>query len=77
MLADWKEGKPCSDYPEEFYAEGRRAQKEAAQVCQLMCPAQERCLLYALEADERFGVWGGTTELERERLRKKKKKAPK
>jgi WhiB family redox-sensing transcriptional regulator len=24
------------------------------------CPAESACLAYALAADERFGVWGGT-----------------
>lgn len=72
--AEWKEGKPCGDYPDEFFADTMRQQKEAAQVCQLLCPVQTQCLDYALRADERYGVWGGTTERERERLRKKARK---
>lgn len=69
--AEWKEGKPCLEYPEEFFAESNRAQRQAAQVCHLSCPVQDTCLDYALRADERWGVWGGTTEREREKLRKR------
>lgn len=29
------------------------------------CPAETACLAYALAADERFGVWGGTLPEER------------
>lgn len=73
--AEWKDGRPCADHPEEFFADSNREQKLATQVCQLECPIQSQCLLYALEADERYGVWGGTTERERERLRKKQRAA--
>lgn len=33
------------------------------------CPAQEPCLSYALAADERFGIWGGTLPDERRAMR--------
>ena len=33
------------------------------------CRAQAACLDYALAADERFGVWGGTLPEERKALR--------
>lgn len=29
------------------------------------CPVRRSCLAYALAADEEYGVWGGTTELQR------------
>ena len=29
------------------------------------CPASAPCLAYALAADERFGIWGGTTPEQR------------
>jgi WhiB family redox-sensing transcriptional regulator len=34
------------------------------------CPVQGECLDYALDHDERFGVWGGVTPGERRRLRR-------
>jgi hypothetical protein len=43
--------------------------KETLAVC-ASCVEQEKCLEYALHA-EPFGIWGGTTEGEREYLRKR------
>lgn len=34
------------------------------------CPVKVECLLYALENDEEFGIWGGATPDERRRIRK-------
>ena len=34
------------------------------------CPAQQRCLDYAMEFEEAFGIWGGLTSRERNRLRR-------
>lgn len=33
------------------------------------CPVAEQCLEYALDAGEKYGLWGGTSERERRRLR--------
>ena len=33
------------------------------------CPVRAQCLEHALAHDERFGVWGGTSERERRRLK--------
>ena len=34
------------------------------------CPVAAECLGYALAADERYGVWGGLSAEERQRLRR-------
>ena len=41
--------------------------KQAIDIC-MECSHQEQCLDYALRA-EPFGIWGGTTEMEREYIR--------
>lgn len=33
------------------------------------CPVKQECLVYALVNGEKFGVWGGKSERERNRLR--------
>lgn len=33
------------------------------------CPVQDQCLIYALDENERDGIWGGTTPRQRERMR--------
>lgn len=48
------------------YAERLR---DATKLCG-ECPYQTDCLLYALEANEEFGVWGGQTPLQRKRIKR-------
>lgn len=43
----------------------------AKQVC-ARCPVSRECLEYAI-VNEVFGVWGGTTERERRRIRKRRR----
>jgi len=43
---------------------------EAAKSVCNSCPAQGACLQYALETKQEDGIWGGTTETERRRLRR-------
>jgi WhiB family redox-sensing transcriptional regulator len=33
------------------------------------CPVREKCLKYALDNDERWGIWAGTTQKDRQRMR--------
>jgi WhiB family transcriptional regulator, redox-sensing transcriptional regulator len=55
--------------PEMFFPELGGSTRSAKKVC-ASCEVKERCLQYALENDERFGVWGGLSERERRKLRK-------
>jgi WhiB family redox-sensing transcriptional regulator len=41
----------------------------ARRVCSC-CAVREECLEYALRNREAFGIWGGTTQLERRELRR-------
>ncbi|NBE56479.1 WhiB family transcriptional regulator [Streptomyces boluensis] len=52
-----------------FFPEPGSSVREAKQIC-LACEGRTACLEYALENDERFGVWGGLSEKERDRLRR-------
>lgn len=55
--------------PEAFFPDKGGSVKDAKRLCGA-CPAQEECLQWALDNDERFGVWGGLSERERRRLRR-------
>lgn len=55
-----------------FYPERGESPAEAKAVC-AGCSVRDACLDYALEHGERFGVWAGTSENERRRLRKERR----
>ncbi|MGH3099279.1 MAG: WhiB family transcriptional regulator [Streptosporangiales bacterium] len=61
-------GALCAEVdPELFFPEKGQSPKWAKWVCH-RCPHKAACLEFALDNDERFGVWGGTTARERRRL---------
>jgi WhiB family transcriptional regulator, redox-sensing transcriptional regulator len=51
-----------------FYPEKGESAAPAKRVC-AACPVRLRCLEHALNTDELYGIWGGTTEEERRRIR--------
>jgi WhiB family redox-sensing transcriptional regulator len=67
----WQERALCAQTdPEAFFPEKGGSTREAKRVC-LVCPVRAECLEYALEHDERFGIWGGLSERERRKLKKR------
>ncbi|MCQ8833749.1 WhiB family transcriptional regulator [Streptomyces malaysiensis] len=66
----------CADKdPELFFPIGNTAPalrqiKKAKAVCR-HCPLMESCLQGALERGEAFGVWGGTDEDDRRRMKRR------
>ena len=66
----WQERSLCAQTdPEAFFPEKGGSTREAKKVC-VSCDVRSQCLEYALEHDERFGIWGGLSERERRRLKK-------
>lgn len=55
--------------PEIFFPERGGSSKAARSVC-TNCPVRIECLKYALANREQFGIWGGTSERERRKLRR-------
>ncbi len=67
---DWQEQALCAQTdPEAFFPEKGGSTREAKKIC-AACPVRAECLAYALEHDERFGIWGGLSERERRRLKR-------
>jgi WhiB family redox-sensing transcriptional regulator len=56
--------------PDAFFPDKGASSKAAKQVCR-GCEVRERCLQYALDHNERFGVWGGLSDRERRQLLKR------
>lgn len=69
---DWHDYAKCKDVDKEvfFLPYGSRAsdknerEAKALAVCK-ECPVIEQCLQFALDTEEYYGVWGGTTPEQR------------
>lgn len=69
----WQSDALCAQVdPEAFFPEKGGSTRDAKRIC-TQCDVKEQCLNYALEHDERFGIWGGLSERERRRLRRAKR----
>jgi WhiB family transcriptional regulator, redox-sensing transcriptional regulator len=67
----WQERSLCAQTdPEAFFPEKGGSTREAKKVC-VGCEVRSECLEYALANDERFGIWGGLSERERRKLKKR------
>jgi WhiB family redox-sensing transcriptional regulator len=67
----WQESALCAETdPEAFFPEKGGSTREAKKIC-TGCEVRAECLEYALANDERFGIWGGLSERERRRLRRR------
>ena len=70
-LMGWQERALCAQTdPEAFFPEKGGSTREAKKVC-TGCEVRAECLEYALENDERFGIWGGLSERERRKLKRR------
>lgn len=66
----WMADAACKEHAREiFYPVRGDDSRPAKQIC-ARCLVRDECLAYAIEGNERFGVWGGTSERERRRLRR-------
>jgi WhiB family transcriptional regulator, redox-sensing transcriptional regulator len=69
-VRDWRHAAACLDEdPELFFPIGNTGPallqiEEAKAVCR-GCGVVEKCLAWALETGQEFGVWGGLSEVER------------
>lgn len=73
----WVHEAACGDVedPEVFFGIpgvplGDEAIKEAKRICNEMCSVKDQCLDFALDSNEKFGVWGGLDERERRKVRR-------
>ena len=67
----WQTDSLCAQTdPEAFFPEKGGSTRDAKRIC-TSCEVRTECLEYALENDERFGIWGGLSERERRKLKKR------
>ena len=66
----WQTDALCAQTdPEAFFPEKGGSTRDAKKIC-TTCDVAAQCLEYALQNDERFGIWGGLTERERRKLKR-------
>jgi hypothetical protein len=72
QILQWQSDAMCAQTdPEAFFPEKGGSTRKAKIVC-LGCEAIQQCLVYALQNQEDFGIWGGHSERERRELIKHK-----
>lgn len=59
---------------DDFFPDRGASLEAAREVCKA-CVVREECLEYALEANEKFGVWGGMSERQRRKIRQERARA--
>ena len=71
-MRDWRDAALCAQVdPELFFPEQNASVRPALALCQ-RCPVRQECLELALtiEGPPVVGVWGGSSEAERSRMRR-------
>ncbi|MDR2999118.1 WhiB family transcriptional regulator [Microbacterium sp. NPDC057659] len=67
----WQADALCAQVdPEAFFPEKGGSTRDAKRICS-SCDVRGECLEYALNNDERFGIWGGLSERERRKLKRR------
>jgi WhiB family redox-sensing transcriptional regulator len=71
----WRQQAACRDADTAiFFPDSDTEAGPALAVC-ATCPVREACLEFALATNQADGVWGGATETERRRLRRRRRAA--
>lgn len=75
---DWRGEAGCAGMDQEIFFpdRGHGLGRIAKAVCST-CPVREQCLAFALDTQQKFGVWGGKTEAERRKIIRLARKAAK
>ena len=69
---NWARKALCLDMEtEDFFPKRGESTKHVKAICR-SCPVVKPCLEFAIRNTEKFGVWGGTSERERRKMRSAK-----
>jgi WhiB family redox-sensing transcriptional regulator len=64
----WQAKASCRGVEAELFFPATEDEATPAKAICATCPVRLACLAFALERNEKFGVWGGMTERDRARL---------
>lgn len=74
LIPPWVSRAACRDEDPSLFFPGQHASSlemhRARLICE-RCDVQAECLGYALSNNEHFGIWGGKSERERKRIKRK------
>ena len=74
-LPAWMDEARCAEVdPEIFFPEKGGSTRHAKKIC-MACEVRIECLEYALDQEDRYGIWGGKSERERRKI-KREREAP-
>jgi len=67
---NWMEEALCSQVDPDLFFPEKGAASDAARACRICesCPVQKQCLQFAVRTGTRWGVWGGVTERNLQRM---------
>ena len=80
---DWQEQAECRHYDNVLFfgpdqgeseLEKQTREAEAKAVCR-QCPVIEPCLEFAMETNQKYGIWGGMNDKERASLKRRRARA--
>ena len=79
---EWQEDAACRPYDNLLFfgEEGeseleRQARESKAKAICRTCPVQEPCLEFAMETNQKYGIWGALTDKERASLKRRRARA--
>ena len=59
---------PCTNDPEAWFPEVGNMSREVKRLCGT-CPVQVECMTYGMVSKQEFGIWGGKSTKELQRMR--------
>lgn len=70
-VRDWTEQALCAQSdPETWFPDKGGSVEPAKRIC-MACPVRLPCLQWALDNEERYGLWGGVSERDRRKLKRR------
>lgn len=75
-MSDWKDEGTCRQIDADLWFEDWPSKYDLAFKFCAECPVQEQCLRASFDNKEEFGVWGGMSANERNKLEPKYRKKP-
>mgnify|MGYP001250654885 FL=1 len=66
---DWSNRAMCKNLETEVFFPSRGEAVTPIKIICKSCPVVKPCLEYAMKSGEKFGIWGGTSERDRRKMR--------